>query len=96
MSNIERRDLLVELGLEDSIVFDNPDYDSAIIGYDENSSRIVYDYEKMVVHLMDADGMSYEEASEFIDYNTVRACPYMGERAPIILRNIEDYLDYSK
>ena len=45
---------------------------------------------------MDADGMSYEEASEFIDYNTVRACPYMGDRAPIILRSIEDYLDYSK
>ena len=32
MSNTERRDLLVELGLEDSIVFENPDYDSAIIG----------------------------------------------------------------
>ena len=43
---------------------------------------------------MDADGMSYEEASEFIDYNTVRACPYMGSQAPIILRSIEDYLDY--
>ena len=44
MSN--NRELLVELGLENSIVFENPDYDSAIIGYDVNSSRIVYDYEK--------------------------------------------------
>ena len=34
MSKTERRDLLVELGLEDSIVFENPNYDSAIIGYD--------------------------------------------------------------
>ena len=34
--------------------------------------------------------MSYEEASEFIDYNTVRACPYMGDRAPI---HIEDDYD---
>ena len=90
-----RRDLLNELGLEDSIVFENPNYVSAIIGYDENSGRIVYDYEKMAEHLMDNDNMSYEEAIEFIDYNTVRACPYMGDKAPIILRSIEDYLDYS-
>ena len=55
MSNTERRDLLVELGLEDSIVFENPDYDSAIIGWDENSGRIIYDYEKMVEHLMEDD-----------------------------------------
>jgi hypothetical protein len=90
-----RRDLLVELGLEDSIVFENSDYDSAIIGYDDNSGRIIYDYEKMIEHLMDADGIEYEEAMEFIDYNTVRACPYMGDKAPIILHSIEDYLDYA-
>lgn len=41
---------------------------------------------------MNEDGMDYDEAAEFIDYNTVRACPYMGERAPIILKSIEDYL----
>lgn len=87
------REILVEIGLEDSIVFENPDYDSAIIGYDENSQRIIYDYEKMVEHLMDKDGMTYEEAVEFIDYNTVPACPYMGSNPPIILRNITDYIN---
>lgn len=87
-----KRDLLCELGLEESVVFENPDYEDAIIGWDENSGRIIYDYEKMVECLMNEDGMEYDEAVEFIDYNTVRACPYMGERAPIILKNIEDYL----
>lgn len=87
-----KRDLLCELGLEESVVFESPDYEDAIIGWDENSGRIIYDYEKMVECLMNEDGMEYEEAAEFIDYNTVRACPYMGERAPIILRSIEDYL----
>jgi hypothetical protein len=87
-----KRDLLCELGLEDSVVFESPDYENAIIGWDENSGRIIYDYEKMVECLMNEDGMEYDEAAEFIDYNTVRACPYMGERAPIILKNIEDYL----
>lgn len=42
----ERRELLNELSLEDSIVFENPDYDAAIIGFDENSGRIIYDIEK--------------------------------------------------
>ena len=40
---------------------------------------------------METDGMEYEEAMEFIDYNTVRACTYMGEQAPIILYRIEEY-----
>lgn len=87
------RDILIEIGLEHSIVFENPDYDSAIVGYDENSQRIIYDYEKMVEHLMDKDGMTYEDAVEFIDYNTIPACPYMGSNAPIILRDITDYIN---
>lgn len=87
-----KRDLLCELGLEDSVVFESPDYEDAIIGWDENTGRIIYDYEQMVECLMNEDGMEYDEAAEFIDYNTVRACPYMGERAPIILKSIEDYL----
>lgn len=91
---MKRRDLLVELGLGESTVFENPDYDSAIVGYDECSGRIVYDYELMIEHLMDSDGMSYEEAMEFVDYNTVRACPYF-DNPPIILRRIDDYIDYA-
>ena len=85
-----RRDLLVEIGLEDSLVFENPDYDSAIVGFDENSLRIIYNYEKMVEYLMDKDGMTYEDAVEFIDYNTIPACPYMNDCAPIILRSITE------
>lgn len=88
----ERRDLLNELGLEESIVFEAPDYDSAIVGYDANDSRIVYDYEKMIEHLMDNDNMTYEDAVDFIEYNTIRAIPYAGGEAPIVVHNIEDYL----
>ena len=84
-----RRDLINELGLEDSIVFENPDYDSAIIGYDAVSNRIIYDFDLMVEHLMNTDGMEYDEAVEFIEYNTIRATPYAGEMAPIILNKID-------
>ena len=88
-----RRDLLNELSLEDSIVFENPDYDAAIIGYDENSGRIIYDFEKMAECLMDEDDMSYEDAIDFISYNTLRALPYAGADGPIVMRGIEDYLN---
>ena len=43
----ERRDLLNELGLDDSIVFEGPSYDKAIIGYDDTERRVIYDYELM-------------------------------------------------
>ena len=96
MENIKtpRRELLNELGLEESIVFENPDYDSAIIGYDTNDNRVVYDYESMAEHLMNVDGMTYEEAIEFIEYNTLRAIPYAGSNPPIVLQRIDDYMDY--
>lgn len=83
---MSRRELLVELGLEDAIVFEEPDYDSAIIGYDAISNRVVYDYEKMIEHLMDSSDMTYEEAVEFIDYNASYAVP----NHPIILVRIDD------
>lgn len=54
INNTPRRDLLNEMGLEDSVVFENPDYDSAIIGYSDEY-RIVYDFDLMVEHLMTVD-----------------------------------------
>ena len=36
INNTPRRDLLNEMGLEDSVVFENPHYDSAIIGYSDD------------------------------------------------------------
>lgn len=87
LNNTPRRDLLNEMGLEDSVVFENPDYDSAIIGYSDDY-RIVYDFDLMVEHLMTVDNMSSEDAIEFIEYNTIRSIPYAGSLAPIVLHKI--------
>lgn len=38
----------------------------------------------MIEFLVKTDGMTYEDAIEFIDYNTIRAIPYMPN-GPIIL-----------
>jgi len=70
------------------IIFENPDYSNAFLGV-SNDYKAVYDYNKMIECLESEDGMDYEEAAEFIDYNTIRALPYMGPNAPIIVYPLE-------
>lgn len=84
---MKNKDILMDQGFENFIIFENPDYDSAIIGITENN-QVVYDYEKMIEHLMQEDDIDYEEAVDFISYNTIRSLPYAGEGAPIIMYNI--------
>lgn len=69
---------------EETVVFDNFAYDDAIIGI-SSDGKAVYDYEKMVEDLVINEEFTYEEAAEWIDYNTVRYLPYIGENAPIIM-----------
>lgn len=59
-------------------------YDDALVGV-TSDNRAVYDYNKMVEWLMETESWSEEEAVEWIDYNTIRAIPYMGEDGPIII-----------
>ena len=84
----ELKDFLGERGFKDAVVLESPDYLSAIVGVSDDG-RVIYDYEKMARCLMETDGMDYEEATEFIDFNTLGALPYMGEKRPIILNKIE-------
>ena len=84
---MKNKDILIDQGFENFLIFENPDYDSAIIGITENN-QVVYDYEKMIKHLMQEDDMDYEEAVDFISYNTIRSLPYAGEGAPIIMYSI--------
>lgn len=69
---------------EETVVFDNFAYDDAIIGI-SSDGKAVYDYEKMVEDLVINEEFTYEEAEEWIDYNTVRYLPYIGENAPIVM-----------
>lgn len=69
---------------EEAIVFDNASYDGSIVGV-TTDGRVVYDYDKMIEELMQDEGWSYEEAAEWIDYNTIRSLPYAGCNAPIIM-----------
>ena len=68
------------------VVFDSPDYLDAFLGISDDN-RAIYDYDKMVESLMKKDGMTEEEAIEFIEFNTIRSLPYY-DNCPIILYKV--------
>ena len=59
-------------------------YDKAIAGviWDGERTRVVYTTEKILSILME-DGMTYDEASEYFDFNV--AGSYMGVYTPLYL-----------
>ena len=76
---------------EDAIVFDNPSFDNSIVGV-TTDGQAVYDYDKMVEELMNDEDISEEEAIDWIEYNTIRAIPYAGEMAPVIIHSFKEGL----
>ena len=89
MTHQELVDRLVAMGCDGTVILENPSFNEAIVGVSEDG-RLVYSYEKMVHQLAEDEFMSEQEAQEFIDYNTVRAIFYMGEKRPIIVYPIEE------
>jgi len=71
----------------------NPDallcdgFDEAIIGIAERinlSSVVAYDVDKMLGIMVERDGMTYEEAMEYFDYNILGA--WMGDYTPVYIK----------
>lgn len=65
--------------------------DDAIIGVGERCGQpaiLVYSHKKVIDILMTRDGMSYEEATEFFDFNIAGA--WVGERTPIWMHTVEE------
>lgn len=84
--NQKIRDALCDMGHEEALLFDGPDYDEAIVGVTDEG-QVVYDYDKMVQILVERDGMEETEAIEWIEYNTIRALPYF-ENPPIVMNRL--------
>lgn len=75
---------LLDNGYEGIKFLTDYSYDTALIGVTADD-RAVYDYDKMVDWLVENADLTPEEAMEWIDYNTVRALPYMGDDGPVIM-----------
>lgn len=83
----ETKRLLSEWNLDEAVAFENPSYETAIVGYDIHTNRIIYDYVRMIDYLVENEQMNEDEAVEFIDFNTIRSLDYI-ENPPIILNKI--------
>lgn len=70
-----------------TIVLDNQSYDNSIIGLTFDG-RAIYDYDLMVQELI-SEGYSAEDAIDWIDYNTIRGLTYIGEKAPLVVTNVD-------
>ena len=84
MINNELRDFIAEEH-EEAVVFNVPSYDNSIVGLSDDG-RVIYDYDLMVKELTEETALTEEEAIQYIDYNTIRALPYIEEKVrPIII-----------
>lgn len=76
----------------DAVIFDGPGpqdfFDCCIVGYGSRinmSPVLVYDENKMIERMMyGGDGMSYEDAVDYLSFNTFGA--WLGVGTPMILR----------
>lgn len=77
------RELIAEINPE-ALLCDG--FDNAIIGMAERINLgpvVAYSVEKIIDIMMQRDGMTYEEALEYYDYNIQGA--WMGEYTPIFI-----------
>lgn len=88
MIKISIEEKLLNNGYEGVKYLTNFSYDTALIGVSDDN-RAIYDFDKMVKWLIEIEGFTHEEAIEWIEYNTIRALPYMGDDAPIIMYRLE-------
>ncbi len=84
MKNIDK---LQEMFPEDEIL-QADGFDKAIIGLEPLSGKVIYDIQKMTMVLID-EGLSHEEAIEYLDFNVLNA--YVGENTPLYIHTLEEY-----
>ena len=79
----ELREFLEAQGHEETVFFENPSFVKAITGITD-SEQLIYDYDLMIAAAMEEENWEAEEAIEWIDFNTLRSIPYMGQYHPIV------------
>jgi len=75
---------------ENALLMDG--FDEALIGFSQRINEpllAVYSWEKMMNVCMKRDGMTEDEADEYISYNCIGA--WVGEQTPIIVMPLNIY-----
>ena len=71
-----------------TVILDDYAYDNSIIGITIDG-KLIYEINRMIEEYANDNQCSEEEAIEWIEYNTIRALPYMGSKAPVIVELCE-------
>lgn len=79
----ELREYLEAQKHEETLFFENPSFVKAITGITD-SGQLIYDYYLMIDAAMEEEGWDYEDAVDWIEYNTLRSIPYMEGARPIV------------
>lgn len=85
---MELEDLYDFLENENPIALFADGFDDAIIGYTERMNQkpiVAYSVNKIIEILVNRDGMTYEEAMEYFDYNIGGG--WLGEGTPMWIKN---------
>jgi len=89
MRAVEDKELLLETLRQNECLIATG-FDDALIGMTEGMNPVaVYDYWECINCLVRQDGMLWEEAVEFMDFNVLSA--YVGEKTPVYIRDFRDY-----
>tara|TARA_Y100001938_G_scaffold22642_1_gene29287 strand:- start:2460 stop:2723 length:264 start_codon:yes stop_codon:yes gene_type:complete len=79
LSDIYGKELIFADGFDDAII-------GVAAGFD--SARVVYCYASMVEVMMNDKDMNYEDALDWIEYNTLGS--YVGKNTPIYVMGIDN------
>ena len=69
------------------VMLDGPEFDGGIVGV--AGGRLVYSHAKLAAALAAENRWTRDEALDWIDYNTMRSLPYMGENAPVVMEDLD-------
>ena len=78
---------LTQSDYDNVMVFQNPDYGPALIGVSIDN-RAVYDYTKML-DVLRANGMTDDQAEEYLEFKTIHTLAYAGPAGPIIFHPLD-------
>lgn len=69
----------------DIVLLEGDEFAPGFIGLTADTYQAVYSYEKLIVSLTAHNHWTSEEATEWLEYNTLRSIPYMPGKKPIII-----------
>ena len=96
MTNLDIKQQISDLVGEDQdmlnqiIILEGDEFANGFIGLSVDN-RVVYSYDRLVDSLSRSNNWTTDEAIEWLEYNTIRSLPYLGNKASLIIHEPAEY-----